>query len=74
MATRRLSINPEDNDHQITEAAGAAVVTKNIELTWDTGALTSAGMSAPMIRSALVRALTQFEAYIETSGKFNTQG
>lgn len=74
MATRRLSINPEDNDHQITDAAGAAIVTKNIELTIDTGTLTAAGMSATMIRSAVIRALAQFEAYIETSGKFNTQG
>lgn len=74
MATVRLSLNPEDNDHQVVQAAGAAVVTKNIELTIDTGTLTAAGMSAPMIRSAVVRALAQFEAFLETSGKFTIQG
>lgn len=33
MATRRYSINPENSEFQVTEAVGAAVVTKNIELT-----------------------------------------
>lgn len=74
MATVRLSINPEDNDHQVVQAAGAAVATKNIELTIDIGTLSGAGMSANMIRSAVVRALNQFEAYLETSGKFLIQG
>lgn len=74
MATVRLSINPEDNDHQVTQAVGAAVVTKNIELTIDIGTLAAAGMSAVMIRSAVVRALAQFEAYLETSGKLTIAG
>lgn len=74
MATIRLSINPEDNDHQVVQAVGAAVVTKNIELTIDIGTLSGAGMSANMIRSAVVRALAEFEAWIETSGKFLTAG
>ncbi len=33
MATRLYSINPENSEFQVTEAAGIAVVTKNIELT-----------------------------------------
>lgn len=74
MATVRLSINPEDTDHAVVQAVGAAVVTKNIELTIDIGTLSGAGMSANMIRSAVVRALAEFEAWIETSGKFLIQG
>lgn len=74
MATIRLSVNPEDNDHQVVQAAGAAVVTKNIELTIDIGTLATAGMSAPMIRASVVQALAKFEAWIETSGKFLTAG
>lgn len=74
MATIRLSVNPEDNDHQVVQAAGAAVATKNIELTIDIGTLAAAGMSSVMIRSAVLRALNQFEAWLETSGKFLTAG
>jgi len=33
MATRRYSIDPETDEFSIVEAAGAAVATKNIELT-----------------------------------------
>lgn len=33
MATRLYSVNPEDNEFQITEAVGSANTTKNIELT-----------------------------------------
>ena len=39
MATRRYMINAGQRDFEITEAVGAAVVTKNIELTVDFGAL-----------------------------------
>lgn len=35
MATRRWSIAKMDNEYQVTEAAGAAVATKEIELTID---------------------------------------
>ena len=69
MATVRFSINPQDNDHQIVQAAGAAVVTKNIELTVDIGALAAAGLSAPQIRLQTLMALTNLHNWIETSGK-----
>lgn len=74
MATIRLSVNPEDNDHQVVQAAGAAVVTKNIEVTIDIGTLASAGLSAPQIRLQVLMALEKIHAYIETSGKFLTAG
>lgn len=35
MATRRFSINPSDSLEGVVEAAGAATVTKSIELTID---------------------------------------
>lgn len=37
MATWRLSINPGDTLEQVTAATGAAIVSKNIELTVDLG-------------------------------------
>ena len=74
MATIRLSVNPEDHDHGVVQAAGAAVVTKNIEITIDTGTLAAAGMSAAQIRMQTLLALEKFHAFIETSGKFVTAG
>lgn len=35
MATRRLGISRGEVDYQVTEAAGAAVSSDNVELTWD---------------------------------------
>lgn len=62
--------NPEDNDHQITEAAGLAVVSKNIEVTvdWDTLAGLMSGQQA---RLHVLNVLKKITAYIEGSGKFN---
>lgn len=74
MATRRYSVNPQDNDHGITEAAGAAVVTSNIELTVDYDTLVSAGLSAAQCRMQVLLALEKLHAWIETSGKFNQPG
>lgn len=74
MATIRLSVNPEDNDHGVVQAAGAGVVTKNIELTIDIGTLASAGLSANQIRMQVLQALEKMHAWIETSGKFLTAG
>ena len=73
MATRRYSINPEDNDHGITEAAGLAVVTKSIELTvdWDGMAAYANPMSGQQARMQVLAALEKLHAYIESSGKFN---
>lgn len=73
MATRRYSINPEDQDHAVTEAAGLAVVTKNIELTvdWDGLAALTPAMSGQQARLQVLAALERLHAYIETTGKFN---
>lgn len=73
MATRRYSINPEEQDHNVTEAAGAAVVTKSIELTvdWDGLAALTPAMSGQQARLQVLLALERLHAYIETSGKFN---
>lgn len=71
MATRRYSINPEDSDHAITEAAGAVVVTKNIELTVDWDGLATAGLSGQQARLQVLAALERIANYIETSGKYN---
>lgn len=73
MATIRYSINPGENDHQVTEAAGAAVVTKNIELTVDYAALIALTptITGAQLRSQVYNAVEMFLAYIETTGKFN---
>ena len=74
MATRRLSIAVEGNDHQITDAVGAAVVTAPVELTFDSDALIASGLSATQMRMQVLLALEKLAAYIETSGKFNMPG
>lgn len=66
MATRRYSINPQDADFQVTEAVGAAVVTKNIELTIDFGALDSALVTGTQGKLQVLMALDKLKAYIET--------
>ncbi len=70
MATRRYSINPQDNDHQVVEAAGAAVVTKNIELTvdFDTLAALNPSITGPQGKLQVLLALERLHAYIETRG------
>lgn len=70
MATRRYSINPQDNDHQVTEAAGAAVVTKNIELTVDFDSLiaVSPSMTGAQAKMQVLLALERLHAHIETRG------
>lgn len=73
MATRLYSLNPQDNDHQVTEATGSAVVTKNIELTVDWDGLATAGLSGQLARRSVIDALTNFANYIETSGKYNVK-
>ena len=71
MATRRYMANPQDADYQITEAAGSAVVSKNIELTVDWDGLASAGLSGQQARLQVLSALEKLHSYIETTGKFN---
>lgn len=71
MATRRYMVNPQDNDHTLTEAVGAATVSKLIELTVDWDGLASAGISGQQARMQVSQALQKLDAYIETTGKFN---
>lgn len=75
MATRRYSVNPQDASFQVTEAAGAAVATKNIELTvdWDTLAALTPAMSGQQARLQVLAALQKLHDYIEQSGKFNVK-
>lgn len=61
MATRRYSINPGDAYYQTTEAAGAATVTKAIELTVDLAVLTDV---SGMGKFAVLEALYDLENYI----------
>jgi hypothetical protein len=74
MATRRFSVAVEGNDHTITDAAGAAVVTSPIELTVDTDALIASGLSSAQVRMQIALGVEKILAYIETSGKFNIAG
>lgn len=74
MATRRLSVAVEANDHQVTDAVGAPVVTSPVELTIDTDALIASGLSSTQVRMQVLLALEKLHAYIETSGKFNMPG
>ncbi|HEX4329450.1 MAG TPA: hypothetical protein VH105_21865 [Burkholderiales bacterium] len=71
MATRRYSINPEDSDHGVTDVAGSATATKNIELTVDWDNLTALGLSGQQARLQVLAALQRLHAYIESSGKFS---
>ena len=59
MATRLYSINPGDNEYQVTEAAGIATVTKAIELTVDMAVVTSA-----VGKETVLLALQDLENYI----------
>lgn len=63
--------NPEDNDHQITEAVGSATASKNIEVTIDWDTMISEGLSGQLARNRALDALRKIEAYIEGAGKFN---
>ena len=60
MATRRYSINKGDNEYQITEAVGAAVATKEIELTVDLATVTDVLGG----KEAVLLALEDFTNYI----------
>lgn len=74
MATRLYSINPQDADYQVTEAAGSATVTKAIELTVDYDTLIGDGLSSSQVRLQVLAALEKLAAYIEQSGKANIGG
>lgn len=71
MATRRYMANPQDAAFQVTEAVGAATVSKRVELTVDWDALTTDGLSGQLARLEVLSALEQITEYIENTGKFN---
>jgi hypothetical protein len=69
MATRIYSINPGDNEFQVTEAVGAANVTKNIELTVNTSATLITDSNSPtgfraITREDVLEAIDKLENYI----------
>jgi hypothetical protein len=75
MATRRYSLAPEGNDHQITDAVGSATVTAAIEVTidWDT-LISTYGLSHANAKRMALDALQNITNYIETSGWANFSG
>jgi hypothetical protein len=79
MATFRYSINPEDPVESIVGAAGAATVTKNIELTINQAAIVTDSSNAGNIqtlrgikKSEILQAIQRLEQYIlkDTAGNF----
>ena len=74
MATTRWSVNPQDHDHKVVQAVGAAVVTKSVELTVDTDALIAAGISTTQLRVQIMMGVERIMAFMETSGKFTMPG
>lgn len=56
MATRRYSIDRGEHDKDVTEAVGAAIATKKIELTVD--------LASSLTRSDVLVAIKQFERWI----------
>lgn len=56
MATRRYGISRGETDQQITEAAGAAVSSDNIELTVD--------LAVSLSKEDVLLALSKFESWI----------
>ena len=67
MATRRLSIGPNERVEDVVEAAGIATVTKSIEITFDCAATivnTTSGTRI-MTRDELLHAMIVLEDYIQ---------
>jgi hypothetical protein len=66
MATRRYSIQPGDDEFAVTEAVGAATVTKCIELTVDLATSTVNGASGTraVTKEEVLLALEKLENYI----------
>ncbi len=73
MATRRYMTHAQSNMSQITEAVGAATVTKNIEVTVDWDQLNADGISKNGSRLAVANGLRQIAEYIEQTGKTNVK-
>lgn len=75
MVTWRMSINPGDTLENITAAAGAAVVTKNIELTVDLGNDVTDGNAAAspraIKRGEILEALMKLMQWVEKDTNFS---
>lgn len=56
MATRRYSLARGDTDFQVTEAVGAATVTKSMEFTFD--------LASNLTKNDVLQALRMFERWI----------
>jgi hypothetical protein len=67
MATVRLSIFPTAKESDITQAAGAATVTNNVELTIDQGN-TMDGASRPLTKTEVLLCLERLYDFIEHGG------
>lgn len=69
MATRLYSVNPGDTEYSVVEAAGSAIVTKNIELTVNTSATLISDSNSPtgsraITKEEVLEALGKLENYI----------
>lgn len=73
MATRRYMANPQEVGYQVTEIAGAATVTKRVELTVDWDTLATDGLSNQQARMSVINNLYAFIEYIEQTGKYNVK-
>ena len=62
MATRRYMINKGEQQHQVTEAVGAANVTKKIEVTID--------LAANITKTDAINGLNQIRDYIAKAKKW----
>ena len=69
MATRRYSLDPGDVLENVTEAAGAAIVTKHIELTVDLAStiVTDNGTTRSITKNEVLIALELFQQWITRS-------
>lgn len=71
MATRRYMATAQSRPDEITEAVGAAVASKHIEVTVDWDALLAAGLEKNQARLKVIQQLQQIAEYIEKRGKRN---
>ena len=68
MATRRFMVNIGENAYNVTEAAGLATVSKNIELTVDFDASVPGNPTGKVSREDVIQALAELEDYIMRDG------
>jgi hypothetical protein len=66
MATRLYSLNPGDDEFDVTEAVGSATATKSIELTVDlaTSIVSDNGTTRTIRKQEVLDALEKFQNYI----------